>query len=164
MSCSELRHCVVWWLVRWRFDLWSWRSLYLVVRSCLPKAKVWNVFWWLCIAWLMVVQVRMYIVVMTLCSLVSCYRRLKFGLWSSGFLHRVVWLIVTVVYQTTRYQSPDDHGLHFHLCASLEFRRPVTWCLQPTNATVHTALRATEIYDCCSWCCSVRSHVTQIEI
>jgi hypothetical protein len=95
-------------------------------------------FWRLCIAWWVVVKVRIYIVVMPLWSLVRCCGRLKFGLWSSGFWHRVFWLVATTAYQTTRYQSPDDHGLHFHRSASLESRRPVSTA---TNATVHTALR-----------------------
>jgi len=105
----------------------------------------------------MVVKIRIYIVVMALWSLVCCYRRLKFGLWSSGFWYRVFWLVATVAYQTTRYQSSNDHGVHFHRSSSLESRRSVS-----TAYKRHSPYSAT--YDCCSWCCSVRSHPTQIDI
>jgi len=94
---------------------------------------------------------------MTLRSLLCCYRRLKFGLWSSGFWHRVFWLVATVAYQTTRYQSPNDHGIHFHRSSSLESRRSVSTAYKRYNPYSAT-------YDCRSWCCSVRSHATKIDI
>ena len=110
-----------------------------------------------CIAWWLVVEVRIYIVVMTLWSLLRCCRRLKFGLWSAGFWHRVFWLVATIAYQTARYQSRNDHDPHFHRSASLEFRRPVS-----TAYKRHSPCGAT--YDCCSRCCSVRSRYTNWDI
>jgi hypothetical protein len=91
-----------------------------------------------CIAWWVVVKVRIYFVVMTLWGLLRCCRRLKFGLWSSGFWHRVFWLVATVAYQTTRYRSPKTT---IYIFTALQVSNLVGLCLQPTNATVHTALR-----------------------